>query len=152
MRETYEICSSLGKPLVMHVGREPRNPHYGYPIDPYETCRADKLEEVLKSYPRLKICVPHLGANEYADYKRMVEQYDNLWLDTAMVLADHLPGNDPPELPAMRGDRIMYGTDFPNIPYAWDRELVRLGRPGLPAESFQRILGRNAVEFFGISR
>lgn len=150
MEEIYQVCCAFDKPLVMHVGREPRNPNYDYPVDPYRICRADKLEEVVRSYPRLRVCVPHLGANEYADYQRMVEQYDNLWLDTAMVLTDYLPGNDPPHLASMRTDRIMFGTDFPNIPYAWDRELRHLIALHLPEEALERILGLNALEFFRI--
>ena len=32
-------------------------------------------------------------------------------------------------------DRLLYGTDFPNIPYAWDRELVKLhAMPFTPAQ------------------
>ncbi len=59
MEPVYEVCSRRGKPLVMHVGREPKSE--AYMCDPYILCRAEKLEQVLKSYPGLKICVPHLG-------------------------------------------------------------------------------------------
>jgi len=50
----------------------------------------------------------------------------------------------------MRIDRVMYGTDFPNIPYAWDREVKQLLQLGLPERSLERVLGKNAVEFFDI--
>ena len=35
----YEVCSQRGKPLVMHVGREPKSE--AYMCDPYELCRAE---------------------------------------------------------------------------------------------------------------
>jgi uncharacterized protein len=93
--------------------------------------------------------VPHMGADEYDEYRRMLEQYDNLWLDTTMVFAGYLPGNHPPRLKNLRGDRIMFGTDFPNIPYAWDRELKRILALGLSEDAQAQVLGRNAEEFFG---
>jgi predicted TIM-barrel fold metal-dependent hydrolase len=50
----------------------------------------------------------------------------------------------------MRTDRIMYGTDFPNIPYAWDRELKKLMEHSLTPEAQANILGGNAKAFFNL--
>jgi uncharacterized protein len=150
IREICEVCVDCCEPLVMHVGREPRNPYYKYECDPYSICRSDKLEQILIDFPALKVCVPHMGADEYSAYQRLLELYDNLWLDISMVIADYLPNSFPPNLADMRMDRIMYGTDFPHIPYAWDRELKHLCELGLSEESMELILGRNAVEFFDI--
>ena len=149
MRELYEVCSFHRKPLIMHVGREPKSP--AYPCDPYLLCSADKLEQVLKEHPDLNICVPHLGADEFDDYRHLIENYDNLWLDTTMTLADYLPMDYFPKLSAMRADRIMFGTDFPNLPYAWDREIKRLAGLNLPGNTLARILGGNASEFYSIN-
>jgi len=44
----------------------------------------------------------------------------------------------------------MYGSDFPNIPYAWDRELKRLRASGLPQENLEWILRKSANSFFGL--
>jgi predicted TIM-barrel fold metal-dependent hydrolase len=148
MNVVYEVCCSHGKPLIMHVGREPKSPAYS--CDPYELCRADKLERVLDRYPQLRVCVPHLGADEFEPYRRMIEKYDNLWLDTTMTLAEYLPMEYFPDLADFRNDRIMYGTDFPNLPYAWDREIKQLVRQNLSPESLAKILGQNAVEFYQI--
>ena len=150
MHEICRTCALHDRPLVMHVGREPRNPEYPYERDPYVTCRSDKLEQLLKEYPDLRICVPHLGADEYGEYARMLEQYDNLWLDTTMVFADYLPGNHPPRLADLRADRIMFGTDFPNIPYAWDREIKKLVALDLSEDALALILGKNAADLFGM--
>jgi len=150
MDEIYEVCSTRQKPLIMHVGREPKSP--AYPCDPHELCRADKLERVLQEYPQLNVCVPHLGADEFDEYRRMLERYDNLWLDTTMTLAQYLPMDFFPRLADMRPDRIIFGTDFPNIPYAWDREIKQLVRQNLPDSTLERILGRNAIEFYKINR
>ena len=50
---------------------------------------------------------------------------------------------------AVRPDRVMYGTDFPIIPYAWDRELRRLVSAGLPPDALARLLTGNAERFYG---
>jgi predicted TIM-barrel fold metal-dependent hydrolase len=149
MIEIYEVCALHNKPLIMHVGREPKSP--AYPCDPYVLCSADKLEQVLKDFPNLNICVPHLGADEFGDYRKMLEKYDNLWLDTTMTLAEYLPMDYFPNLADMRVDRIIFGTDFPNLPYAWDREIKRLFRLNLSENTLARILGQNALEFYGIN-
>ena len=148
MHEIYEVCSAYRKPLIMHVGREPKSP--AYPCDPYELYRADKLEQVLNAYPQLNLCVPHLGADEFETYRRMLEQHDNLWLDTTMVLAEYLPMDFIPDLARFRSDRVMFGTDFPNLPYAWDREIKRLVQQNLSPDSMAKIMGQNALEFYNI--
>lgn len=150
MHEIYEVCSSHRKPLIMHVGTEPRNPHYPYERDPYEICGAAKLEPVLKQYRELRVCVPHLGAGEFDKYCRLLNSFDNLWVDTAMVFAEYLPCADTPVLSEWRKDRVMYGTDFPMLPYAWDREIRKLAALDLPDDYLQGLFSRNALEFLSI--
>jgi hypothetical protein len=148
MNVIYDLCESEQKPIVMHVGREPKSG--AYRCDPYEICSVGKLERVLQSFPRLRICVPHLGFDETFAYRKLIEKYDNLWLDTTMVLTDYFPIEDAIDLGSYRADRIMYGSDFPNIPYAWDRELKCLRNSGLPQENLEWILSKNAADFFGL--
>jgi len=45
-------------------------------------------------------------------------------------------------------NRILYGTDFPNIPYAWDRELEWLRAQPISEAARARILGANALALF----
>lgn len=143
----YDICQSNNKPMIMHVGREPKSPAYN--CDPYKICSAEKLERVLRNFPKLRICVPHLGFDEIAAYRRLIEKYDNLWLDTTMILSGYFFAEDDIELDSFRVERIMYGSDFPNIPYAWDRELKKLRDSGLTRENMEWILRKSASHFFG---
>ncbi len=148
MEDIYKLCTKHALPLVIHAGREPGSPAYS--CDPYQLCGAYKIEEVIRSYPMLKLCVPHLGMDEFDEYKSMIERYDNLWLDTAMALTDYLPMDNIPNLELMRSDRIMYGSDFPNIPYAWDRELKALAALNLSDEKIKDICSKSAENFFSI--
>ena len=146
----YDLCESERKPILMHVGREPKSP--AYHCDPYKICSAKKLERVLNNFPKLRICVPHLGFDEISAYKKLIEKYDNLWLDTTMVLTDYFPMEDTIELDSFRVDRIMYGSDFPNIPYAWDRELKWLKTSKLSHDNLEWILKKSATSFFGLGK
>ena len=149
MDEVYRCCADHGRPLVMHAGREPKSP--AYPRDVYELCGAARIEPVLSRFPALKLCVPHLGADEYDEFRRLLETHDHLWLDTAMVLAGYFPYPVPWELLSARPERVMYGTDFPNIPYAWDRELRRILARNLDQDVLAQILGGTARALFALS-
>lgn len=147
-RDIYLACEEADKPIVIHAGREPSNPHYR--CDPRAICSAERIERVLDEHPRLRLCVPHLGVDEFEAYQRLLERYDRLWLDTTMVLAEYFPIEPPMRLLQCRPERIMYGTDFPNVPYAWDRELRRLLEISLSEENRAKILSANAMEFFNM--
>jgi predicted TIM-barrel fold metal-dependent hydrolase len=148
MKTIYQVCSDHGRPLVIHAGREPKS--QAYLCDPHLICSAGFVRQVLRDYPDLRVCVPHLGADEFDEYARMLEQFDNLWLDTTMMLADYLPCANIPKLSDLRSDRIMFGTDFPNLPYAWDREIKRLAAMALPKTLLSKLLHENAMDFFKI--
>ena len=147
-RLLFDICQANRKPIVIHYGKEPKSP--AYRCDPYEICNAERLERVLIDFPHLRICVPHLGFSETRAYRELLEKYDTLWLDTTMAITDYFPMPEPIELKDYRLDRIMYGSDFPNIPYAWDRELKRMQGFGLAADELEMVLRKNAVAFFGL--
>jgi hypothetical protein len=108
------------------------------------------LENVLKDFPDLKVCVPHLGFDETSAYRKMTEKYGNLWLDTTMVITQYFKIKEKPDLCRYRADRVMYGSDFPNIPYAWDRELKELRAIKISSVGMEKILHGNAVDFFNL--
>lgn len=149
MMELYEVCVAHDLPAVVHAGREPSSPHYA--CDTRAICSAARVERVLEAFPGLRLCVPHLGADEFDDYERMVRRYDNLWLDTTMAMADYFPGPLPLDLIRARPDRILYGTDFPNLPYAWDRELRILRDLKLGSAGEELLFGGVAADLFGVN-
>jgi uncharacterized protein len=146
MHEVYAACARAGKPLVVHAGREPKSP--AYKCDPHALCSADRVSRVLSDHPGLKLCVPHLGADEFDAYERLLERHDNLWLDTTMAMADYFAIEAPVRLLRCRPDRVLYGTDFPMLPYAWDRELKQLIAHKLPERDLAALLGENAARLF----
>lgn len=149
MHPLYEVAARHGKPVVVHAGREPKS--IAYKVDTHSICSADRVEAVLRAHPTLQLCVPHLGADEYEAYERLLERHDNLWLDTTMTLAEYFPKRPSRSLLTVRSERILYGTDFPNLPYAWDRELRKLDAYGLDEEQTAGVLGANALRLYGRS-
>lgn len=147
LEELYRVCVERDRPMVIHAGREPKSP--AYPVDPYAVCDADRVARVLRAFPGLRLCVPHLGADEWQAYAGLLERHDNLWLDTTMAVAGYLPGDDPSWMLDVRPERVLYGTDFPNLPYAWDRELHRLLALDRSEEKVAALLGGNARELYG---
>jgi predicted TIM-barrel fold metal-dependent hydrolase len=140
-------CAEAGLPIVMHAGREPASP--AYRCDTHAICSVDRVERLLSRHPRLTLVIPHLGVDELDGYRRLASRHA-LFVDTTMMLADYFPGY-PPTLDGFPPERVLYGTDFPNLPYAWDRELKNLVALGLAERDLARVLGSNAAELFGIS-
>ena len=48
----------------------------------------------------------------------------------------------------MRPERILYGTDFPNLPYAWDRELRAIVDQRLNEPDLAQVLSGTVTELF----
>lgn len=143
----FEEAENAGVPVVMHSGREPSSPAYG--VDTRTLCSAAAAERVLSRHPGLTLVVPHLGADEYAEYEALLDRHPGLYLDTTMVLASYIPQRPDLGILARRPDRLLFGTDFPNVPYAWSREHALLAGSGLAAEDLEKIVSGNALRLFG---
>jgi predicted TIM-barrel fold metal-dependent hydrolase len=145
--EIYAISEAAERPVVIHAGRSPSSPGYG--VNTRELCAVSQVERVLQRFPRLKLIVPHLGADEFEGYARLLSQYENLYLDTTMAIAGFWGGEPPRTLFPQMASRLLYGTDFPNLPYAWDRELkVALG--ALSEGDRESFFYQNAARLFGV--
>jgi hypothetical protein len=145
--EIYAACADAGRPVLIHAGREPYSPAYG--VDTHAICEAARIERVLQRFPRLTVVVPHLGADEYDAYAALLDRYENLWLDTTMAVAGFIGDSSTPRAVVARlAGRLLYGSDFPNIPYAWDRELRRLAGAALDPAAAAALFGGNARRLF----
>ncbi|MEO6954334.1 MAG: amidohydrolase family protein [Polyangia bacterium] len=143
----YALCASAQRPVVIHAGREPASPGYG--LDVRGLCGAQQIEHVLQRHPTLTLVVPHLGADEYDAYLQLLDRHENLYLDTTMAIAGFFDEDPPGKLFPGRADRLLFGTDFPNLPYAWDRELKRLLHAVPDAKDRDALLWGNASRLYG---
>lgn len=147
MNVVFDEAARAAVPLVIHCGREPSSDAYG--VDARALCGAAGMASMLERHPETTVVVPHLGADEFAEYESMLDRFPRLWLDTTMTLGGYFPHGPEKGMLARRAGRLLYGTDFPNIPYAWDRELQHLAKAGLDRASLAAIAGGNARQLFG---
>ena len=65
-----KTCIDHDKPLLIHAGVSPASP--GLKVDPHLLCGADRVRRVLEEFPKLRICVPHMGADEFFEFQEVV--------------------------------------------------------------------------------
>lgn len=146
----YEACIELGLPLNLHVGNGPKLRGYKAPSD--AVSGAARTEAVLLRYPELRLIVPHLGVLEEDVFLSWLGRFPNLFLDTAMAMVPFLDGmelGDRTRL-ADHADRILFGTDFPNIPYPIETEREALHALALDPAAVAAITNDTAVRVFGL--
>jgi predicted TIM-barrel fold metal-dependent hydrolase len=84
---------------------------------------------VLKEHPRLPIVLAHAGMPDFLEALDLVQRFENVRLDTTMVGTDFslriapLPPDWPERLVDV-ADRVVLGTDFPNIPYPYHEQIA----------------------------
>ncbi len=144
--EVYEAAAEARRPVVLHAGREPSSAAYG--VDTRALCSVDAVERVLHRHPGLTLVVPHLGADEFDEYEALLDRHAGLYLDTTMSIAGYFPRGPDLGILRRRADRLMYGSDFPDLPFAWSRELEVLERAGLDAAQRALLLGGTARRLF----
>lgn len=145
----YEAVARRGKVLVMHAGREPSSPAYGF--DCRRLCGVEPVARVVERYPELKLVVPHLGQDQWREFIGLCRASPNLHLDTTMAVGGFLTGDGPGREDLLGvADRLLFGTDFPNLPYAWGRERDWLRGLGLPEDALDGILRDNALRLVGL--
>jgi predicted TIM-barrel fold metal-dependent hydrolase len=147
LEEVYAACEAEGRPVVIHAGRWPPSEAYG--VDTEALCAAEQVDRVLTRHPRLRLVVAHLGSDEFLAYGAMLDRHPNLWLDTTMAVSGYFLLTPPASVFPARAARLLYGSDFPFLPYAWDRELKRIAAAGLPPEALRQLLAGNALSLFG---
>jgi predicted TIM-barrel fold metal-dependent hydrolase len=143
----YARAQAAGVPVVIHAGRAPASDAYG--VDVRALCSAAATRRTLERHPRLKLVIPHLGADEISTHLDMMDEFPNLFLDTTMVVGGYFGAAPDATRLARRADRILYGTDFPNLPYDWDLELSWLKAQPFAEADRRKMLGENALRLFG---
>lgn len=142
----WGLLAEAGVPVVVHCGSGPRPGAYTGP---------GPFAGVLRAHPRLTAVIAHCGAPEYAAHLDLVERYPNVHVDTTMVGTPFLNEFSPvpPEIVARLGDlaaRVVLGSDFPNIPYAYAEQLSALEAFGLGADWLRAVCWANGSRLLGV--
>jgi uncharacterized protein len=142
----WGVLAEAGIPAVVHCGSGPT---------PGAFTGQDPISAVLARHPRLVVIIAHLGAPEYQEFLDLADRHPNVYLDTTMACTDFMnriapfPVSLVPRL-AAAADRIVLGTDFPNIPYPYLTQLDALARLDLGDDWLRRVCYLNPERLLGL--
>ena len=145
----YERIEAAQKLLMLHGGQGPSLK--GYSKVTANVTGFQRVKTILKHFPKLKLIIPHLGADEFDDFFDLMEDSPNLWMDTTMALAEYFPKSPSLERIEKLSDRILYGSDAPNIPYPLDTEIKNI-RAWFPADIQKKLFFTNAQKLLGMQK
>ncbi|MDK9498657.1 amidohydrolase family protein [Streptomyces katrae] len=142
----WGLLAEAGIPTVVHCGSGPA---------PGKHTGPGPVARLLARHPRLPLVVAHMGMPEYTDFLDLAARYPEVRLDTTIAFTDfseRLGPFPPAELGRLAdlGDRILLGTDFPNIPYPYEHQLEALERLGLGDDWLRAVCHDNAARLFGL--
>ncbi|AZP15329.1 amidohydrolase [Streptomyces aquilus] len=146
LRPAWGVLAEARIPVVIHCGSGPA---------PGKHTGPEPIARVLARHPGLRLIVAHMGMPEHEDFLSLAERYPEVRLDTTMAFTDFteafmpFPRGALPRLAGL-GDRVLLGSDFPNIPYPYVHQLHALERLGLGAEWLRGVCHDNAAALFGV--
>lgn len=141
----WGLLAEAGTPVVIHVGSGPVSAEFTGP---------GPMLAVLERHPRLTAVIAHMGAPEYAEFMAMAERFERTYLDTTMAFTSFFEDVAPfptelhPRLQAL-GDRVLLGSDFPNIPHPYAHQLESLDALGMGEEWLRAVCWHNGVRLLG---
>jgi uncharacterized protein len=146
--EVWGLLSEAKVPVVVHAGHAPVGTDHTGPAP---------FGRLMARYPDLTAIVAHLGAPDYGEFLRLAEEYEAVMLDTTMVftgffdrLAPFPDALRPRALELGMAGKILLGSDFPNIPYPYVRQIAGLARLGLGEDWLRAVCWDNPVGLFGL--
>jgi predicted TIM-barrel fold metal-dependent hydrolase len=145
----WGLLAEAGVPVVTHCGSGPV---------PGKHTGPGPVAALLARHPGLRLVVAHLGMPQYAQFLDLAERYPAVLLDTTLVFTPFVegfgggypfPAQLLPRLAGL-GDRVLLGTDFPNIPHPYPDALEALERTGLGARWLRAVCHDNPARLFGL--
>ncbi len=134
----YTELSARGAFLLVHAGAIPWRYVPGDGLG--------RITRVLERHPQLTVVVAHYGVPDTVQYYDLMDRHASLYLDTTMIFAPDSPMLAPAvaSLAGTRPDRVLYGTDYPNVPHPYGSEREGLERLHLGDAAMHAILYANA--------
>ncbi|MGH3474457.1 MAG: amidohydrolase family protein [Aeromicrobium sp.] len=142
LEPVWGTLAESGTPIVIHAGSGPAPGTHTGP---------DGVARVLARHPELRLVIAHMGMPEVAEFMDLAEGYPNVMLDTTMAFVDFW--GEPPDpaivqrLPGLQS-RVLFGTDFPNIPYDYAHQVEVLQRLDLGDAWMRDVLWNNGARLF----
>ncbi|MGF7121671.1 hypothetical protein DEU38_11849 [Rhodococcus sp. AG1013] len=143
----WGLLEDSGTPIVIHCGSGPAPGRFTGP---------DRIARLLARHPRLALVIAHMGMPEYSEFLDLADRYPSVYLDTTMAFTDFteaqvaFPRGEVSRLRDL-GERILFGSDYPNIPYSYRDALDALERFDLGDDWVRAVVHHNATKLFDLS-
>lgn len=143
--DVWAKIGEAGLPVVIHCGSGPQSGRFTGP---------EPIRALLRRHPGLRLVIAHMGMPEYVEFLDICEAFEHVRLDTTLAFTNFTEQTMPfprSELGRVRrlGRRILFGSDFPNIPYPYVDAVVALTRvPDVDDDWLRNVLYRNAAQLF----
>lgn len=150
MSEIYKLCEQLNKPIIFHSGFswQPGSPvNYSHPLN---------FEDIAMNFPKLRICLAHMGFPWVKETAMLLLKYPNMYADTSALFFDSAREFYEYMFTKEIGigwiDRsirhqVMFGSNMPRFEEM--RMLNAIREIGLREETIDLITSKNALEFIG---
>lgn len=147
LADVWGVIEDCGIPVVIHCGSGPQPGRFTGP---------EPVRRLLRRHPRLVLVVAHMGMPEYDEFMDICLESEAVHLDTTMAFTAFVnelmpfPSGEDPRLRAA-ADRILFGSDFPNIPYGYREALDAITTlPGIDDAWLRGVLYDNAARLFAV--
>ena len=145
LQPVWALLAEAGIPVVVHAGSGPM---------PGRFTGVGPIADVLDRFPGLVAVIAHLGAPETSGFLDLVERRDATYVDTTMSFTDFTNEMRPvtdDELSRLAGlgDRVLFGSDYPSIPYPYAHAVASLTRLGMDDDWLRAVLWGNAERLLG---
>lgn len=144
LEPVWGALADSGTPIVLHAGSGPAPGRFTGPA---------AVADVLSRHPQLALVIAHLGMPEMTEFLDLAARHDQVRLDTTMAFVDFIDAPVPDGVPQRLlelQDRILFGTDFPNIPYQYAHQIEALERLDLGEDWMRAVLWHNGASLFDV--
>jgi hypothetical protein len=142
----WGTLEDAGTPTVIHCGSGPAPGRFTGP---------EPIRTVLQRFPRLPLIIAHMGMPEYGAFLDIALAHERVWLDTTMAFTAFteemmpMPADVLARLPEAR-DRVLFGSDFPNIPHPYLEAVTAVEDLGFGDDWTRAVLHHNAACLFNL--
>ena len=145
----FELIDSLGAAVMIDVGTTGMGA--GMPGGNGALVRhahPSHIDELAADFPKLKIIMAHPGWPWVEETTAVALHKGNVFWEMSGWAPKHFPGNLKVDIRGRLQDKIMFGSDYPSLPY--ERILREWRELGYKDEVMEKIMHGNAERVLGL--
>lgn len=125
LRPVFDIVAETGKILQMHCGAVSESK--AHPHEIHDLCALPRFVRAMRRQPNIRIIVPHIGYDEVQSYLDLMDEFPNLYFDTAMALGGYRVARGEALYDARPLQKVTYARGTaPRLPEPWKPALEQL--------------------------